>query len=154
MDIQTATQWAQIGSSVVTIGGLLLVFVQIRSAKDLQNKAAARQLYADFLQFAATEPDAVDSAKGKLTWGSKYEWSVYLWLTALESGWLAFSGDREWARRVASFVRQNRPYLESHLWNSKVASHKDDVKQDFDSDFVAEVERVFQKTRKNADAIA
>jgi len=159
-DLLTLTQWAQIIYVIFTFAGVIAVLWQIRSAKNLQNKAAARQLYAEFLVFAANKHEALQGTKDDLKWGTQYEWAVYLWLTALESGWLAFGRDLEWKRRIASFARQNRPYLESNLWNSLASTRSENVKLDFDRRFVDEVDRAFKverdlaEARKNSDAIA
>ncbi|HUB86144.1 MAG TPA: hypothetical protein VL971_10655, partial [Rhizomicrobium sp.] len=102
------TQWASLAASIATVFALAGVWGQIRSARRLQERAAANSLYASFLQAAATNSDPLNVDPGQpVVPGSDRDWMIYFWLTAPESGWSAFEGDVTWNRRIESCARQN-----------------------------------------------
>jgi hypothetical protein len=133
MLISQIAQWLSIAASAATVLALFAVWVQIRSAARMQEQSAAMQLYADFLKFGAEYSTVLN--KEDLEPGSQYDWAMYLGLTALEGGWLAFDGNRGWRRRLASFARQNHSFLDSDYYRGVGDYEVFGVNQDFDPKF-------------------
>jgi hypothetical protein len=125
---------ATIAMAVFTFIALVGIGYQVRETHKMQKQAAARQLYGEFLKFVSADPESV--SKEIIEPGSKYDWSMYLWLTALESGWLAFGGNTEWQRRIVSCVQQNREYFKSDYWLGRGTYEGRDASRDFNANFV------------------
>jgi hypothetical protein len=143
---QSLEGWATVVMAAATVVGLIAVWIQIRHSEKIDKQAAARQLYAVFLEYAARHPESVDTDEVRP--GSQYDWAMYLWLTALESGWFAFDRNSEWRKRIASCARQNRAFFESDYWLGKAEFVNSNVKQDFDRKFTHEVERAVSEEKK------
>jgi len=120
--------------AVVNVLALFGVVWQVRSARKVQQQSAARELYSEFLKFVAMKPESVRDEE--LDPGSQYDWSMYLWLTALESGWLAFGGNGEWRQRIKSCVQQNHAYFKWDYWLGKGKYVGRGAGQDFDARFL------------------
>ena len=150
MELQNLEQWiktAPLIAAVANVIALVFILFQVRSAKRMQKQSAARQLYGDFLAFVAANPDSVRIED--ITPGSQYDWTMYLWLTALESGWLAFNGSHEWRQRIFSCARQNLKYFESDYWQGTGKYSNKDVSQDFDADFLKVFRTAIAEEKKN-----
>ncbi|SRR5579864_2767255 len=143
MDVGQAATLVIAGANVVA---LVLVVMQVRWARKVQQQSAARELYSEFLKFVATTPDSVRIEE--LEPGSQYDWTMYLWLTALESGWLAFGGNGVWRQRIKSCVQQNHAYFKWDYWLGKGKYVGRDVGQDFDARFL----QAFRKAVAEEDA--
>lgn len=130
-------KWFSIAAAAATIMGFLGVFLQIRSAKRLQEQASARDLYSAFLQTAVDKSDVIstdptDVANGQHAIAArlladtatdcdlKYDWMMFMWLEALESGIHAFGLNEEWRGKVDSYVVQHHGYLQSAYFVQQV----------------------------------
>lgn len=132
-----ATQLVSLAASFATVFALVGVWSQIRSARRLQERAAANNLYSSFLQTAAANPAPLNVDPGKsVIPGSDRDWMIYFWLTALESGWSAFGRDATWSRRIDSCARQNYGFFQSSYWCGVHEYANKGVSLDFDKRFV------------------
>ena len=149
MDVgQIATLVAAV-ANVLAVGG---VWYQIRSARIVQQQSASRQLYSEFLKFVASTPTAV--SEEELRPGSRYDWSMYLWLTALESGWISFGGNAEWLQRIKSCVQQNHDYFKWDYWRGQGQYYGRGASQDFDPRFLEAFNRAITEEDARLAAVA
>ncbi|HEV2563422.1 MAG TPA: hypothetical protein VGT78_14900 [Rhizomicrobium sp.] len=145
------TQWASLGASIATVLALVGLLVQIRSASKLQKRETANSLYAAFLQAAAVNSNILNAEPADdIPDGSPRDWMVYFWLTALESGWLAYRRDGVWERRIRSCVRQNLFFFEnSPYWHGTSKYKGRSISMDFDPKFRSAIAAAVQKEAKS-----